>query len=132
MGYGFYIVSSGDGALYGTRPGGYMVIATCDKRGCNEEIDRGLGYLCGTTPHGPYDAEPGCGRYFCGKHLGWVGDRGGCSHRQSKAWGETLSCMEQKDDDDVRVYCTTRRGHVGPHWDEADEQPTNNKEAESE
>jgi hypothetical protein len=28
---------------------GYAVAATCDHPGCTARIDRGLGYLCGTT-----------------------------------------------------------------------------------
>jgi hypothetical protein len=43
---------------------GYGVAATCDYPGCEEPIDRGLGYVCGTM-HG---GEQGCGRYFCGSH----------------------------------------------------------------
>lgn len=119
MGYGFYMVSDGSPG-YGERPGGYMVLATCDKRGCEKEINRGLGCLCGTTPHDPFSDEPGCGRYFCDEHLGWVGDRGGCSHRRSRrAWGETLACMEVADENGWKVYCTNRKGHDGPHWDDA-------------
>lgn len=59
MGYGYYTVGPDN------RPAGYYVLATCDKRGCDEEIDRGLGYLCGDTPHDEWSDEPGCGRYFC-------------------------------------------------------------------
>ncbi len=44
---------------------GYGVPAICDAPGCNEEIDRGLGYVCGGRPYG---GEKGCGLYFCGKH----------------------------------------------------------------
>ena len=45
---------------------GYGVPAVCDHPACNEEIDRGLGYVCGGEPYG---GEDGCGLYFCGKHL---------------------------------------------------------------
>lgn len=45
---------------------GYGVPATCDHPDCNEEIDRGLGYVCGGEPYG---GEKGCGLFFCGKHL---------------------------------------------------------------
>lgn len=45
---------------------GYGVPAYCDSPGCREEIDRGLGYVCGGEPYG---GEVGCGLYFCGKHL---------------------------------------------------------------
>jgi hypothetical protein len=45
---------------------GYEVPAYCDHPDCNEEIDRGLAYVCcGQEPHG---GENGCGLYFCGKH----------------------------------------------------------------
>ena len=44
---------------------GYSVPAFCDHPKCSEEIDRGLGYVCGGEPYG----EPhGCGLYFCSKH----------------------------------------------------------------
>lgn len=44
---------------------GYGVPAWCDFPGCNEEIDRGLSYVCcSQEPHG----GDGCGLYFCEKH----------------------------------------------------------------
>ena len=43
---------------------GYGVPAVCEHPGCNEEINRGMGYACG----GGFP-EDGCGMYFCGKHL---------------------------------------------------------------
>ena len=46
---------------------GYGVPATCDHPGCNEEINRGLGYVCGDSPYG---GEDGCGLFFCEKHSG--------------------------------------------------------------
>lgn len=106
MGYAFYFNEDG-------RPAGYGVMATCDKRGCDNRIDRGLGYLCGDDPHGIYSDEPGCGRYYCPEHLSWVGPRGGCSHRRrGKAWGETLACMVQ---DKEGTYCLYHKQHRGPH-----------------
>lgn len=45
---------------------GYGVPAICDHPGCSEEIDRGLGCVCGGDPYG---GEEGCGLFFCGKHL---------------------------------------------------------------
>lgn len=45
---------------------GYGVPAVCDHPGCNEEINRGLAYVCGGEPYG---GEDGCGLHFCGKHL---------------------------------------------------------------
>ena len=44
---------------------GYGVPAYCDAPGCTEEINRGLGYVCGAEPHG---GEKGCGLFFCGEH----------------------------------------------------------------
>lgn len=106
MGYGFYEIDNG-------RFGGYMVLATCDKFGCENEIDRGLGYLCGESP-GEFSGDGGCGRYFCGDHLGSIGPRGGCSHNwRGKAWGRTLSDLVQDPSDGT--YCLGRIGHNGPH-----------------
>lgn len=45
---------------------GYGVPSVCDHPGCNRDIDRGLGYVCGGEPYG---GEKGCGLYFCGEHL---------------------------------------------------------------
>lgn len=59
MGYAFYDTPMGEA--------GYSVEDICHKEGCDEEIDRGLGFLCGNTP-GQAD-EYGCGRWFCGDHL---------------------------------------------------------------
>jgi len=50
---------------YWKRDIGYGVPAICDHPECNEEIDRGLGYVCGGEPYG---GDDGCGLYFCGKH----------------------------------------------------------------
>lgn len=44
---------------------GYGVPAYCDHPDCNEEIDRGLSYVCGSEPFG---GDFGCGLYFCGEH----------------------------------------------------------------
>jgi len=44
---------------------GYGVPAICDHPNCNEEIHRGLAYVCGGEPYG---GDDGCGLYFCGKH----------------------------------------------------------------
>lgn len=52
---------------------GYGVPAICDHPGCGEEIDRGLGYVCGGDPHG---GEYGCGLFFCEKHQSHEGRRG--------------------------------------------------------
>jgi len=45
---------------------GYGVPAICDYPGCNEPIDRGLSFVCGSEPYG---GDRGCGLYFCSKHL---------------------------------------------------------------
>lgn len=64
MGYGYYELPDG-------RLAGYTVEAVCDYPNCKEEIDRGLGYLCGELPNGHRDPDDwGCGKYFCGRHLG--------------------------------------------------------------
>lgn len=47
------------------RPIGYVHQATCDHPGCDEVIDRGLGYACGGM-HG--EDEISCDGYFCEKH----------------------------------------------------------------
>jgi len=44
---------------------GYGVPSICDHPGCDAEIDRGLGYVCGGQPYG---GEHGCGLYFCEEH----------------------------------------------------------------
>lgn len=59
MGYAYYLLPDG-------REAGYSVEAECDEPGCDAQIDRGLGYLCGTDPGG---SEGSCGDYFCGRHL---------------------------------------------------------------
>ena len=50
----------------GHRDIGYGVPAYCDFPGCNEKIDRGLGYLCGD-----FFSDVGCGLYFCGDHMSY-------------------------------------------------------------
>lgn len=77
------------GTDYYGREIGYGIEATCDKRGCDELIDRGLGCICGDMHHGPFDMAPGCGRYYCEDHRGWPGPRGGCRHKGKQAWGKT-------------------------------------------
>jgi len=51
---------------------GYGVPSICDHPDCNEEIDRGLSYVCGGEPYG---GERGCGLFFCGEHLFYDGVR---------------------------------------------------------
>lgn len=50
---------------------GYGVPAWCDHPKCNEQIDRGLAYVCGNAPYG---GEFGCGLFFCGDHMRYVSD----------------------------------------------------------
>lgn len=50
---------------------GYGVPAYCDHPECDEEIDRGLSYVCGGQPYG---GDKGCGLYFCEKHRHWNQD----------------------------------------------------------
>ena len=45
---------------------GYGVPAHCDHPRCDEVIDRGLGYVCGSDIYG---GDHGCGLHFCGGHL---------------------------------------------------------------
>lgn len=69
---------------------GYDVPTVCEQDGCQEQIDRGLAYLCGQAPGGD---EHGCGGYYCGQHLymtldGDVGDLCGeciATHRRQRA-----------------------------------------------
>ena len=77
---------------------GYCLLAL---RGCDEVIDRGLGYICGRM-HG---GEGGCGRYFCGEHEGWAGPRGGCSHRFKGAYGATMCQPLRSDAGNVWCAC---------------------------
>ncbi|MDQ0792002.1 hypothetical protein [Streptomyces sp. B1I3] len=62
MGYASYEITRNGQTIRA----GYSVETTCEKTGCDEKIDRGLGNLCGQTPGGD---EHGCGGYFCGQHL---------------------------------------------------------------
>lgn len=56
---------------------GYGVPAYCDHPGCDEEIDRGLSYVCANGQ--AYGGQFGCGLYFCGKHRNAKGFCGQCS-----------------------------------------------------
>ncbi len=53
---------------------GYGVPAKCDHPDCDEDIHRGLSYVCG---HDPYGGDTGCGLYFCSQHLTNVWDDAG-------------------------------------------------------
>lgn len=50
---------------------GYGVPAKCDHPECDEDIDRGLSYVCGDDVFG---GDHGCGLFFCDAHLGWSYD----------------------------------------------------------
>lgn len=90
MGYGYYVLPDG-------REAGYGVEAECDVPGCAVKIDRGLGYLCGRSPDGHRDSdEYGCGRYFCGEHMG----RHDCPNPQCWVY----------DEDDNPVWCERGTG----------------------
>jgi hypothetical protein len=54
---------------------GYGVPAECDHPDCEEQIDRGLGYVCGGDLYG---GDNGCGLFFCGKHLFFADTVKGC------------------------------------------------------
>ncbi|MBQ1118456.1 hypothetical protein [Streptomyces sp. C3-3] len=78
MGYAHYeIHRNGE-----TIQAGYAVEAVCEKDGCNEKIDRGLGYLCGKTPGGD---EHGCGGYYCDPHLTYDNQCQRCADAADKA-----------------------------------------------
>lgn len=51
---------------------GYGVPSICDHPDCNEEIDRGLSYVCGSEPYG---GDHGCGLFFCSNHLRMAGEK---------------------------------------------------------
>lgn len=57
MGYAIYEAQG--------RQCGYEVQAPCDQEGCEVIIDRGLYYMCGTSPWGDTDS---CGGFFCDQH----------------------------------------------------------------
>ena len=62
---------------------GYGVHAFCDHPRCNEEIDRGLAYVCGGEPYG---GEKGCGLYFCYAHLRYDNMCPKCSRYDKKPY----------------------------------------------
>lgn len=51
---------------------GYAVPAKCEHPDCDEDIDRGVSYVCGSDPYG---GDHGCGLHFCEEHL-WMVDVG--------------------------------------------------------
>lgn len=85
MGWGYGILPDG-------REVGYGVEARCDEPGCDADIDRGLGYLCGSM-HGQDDGL-GCGKYFCERHL-LVGGPNTMCYRCS----DEYEALEDEDED---------------------------------
>jgi hypothetical protein len=67
---------------------GYAVKTVCEEDGCEEQIDRGLAYVCGNEPGGD---EYGCGGYYCARHL-YLGSGApvseGLCKRCDKRWEE--------------------------------------------
>jgi hypothetical protein len=62
---------------------GYGVPAICDHPDCNEEIDRGLAYVCCDSE--PYGGGRGCGLFFCGLHHPYCnGKHSGMCERYAK------------------------------------------------
>lgn len=96
MGYAHYTLPDG-------REAGYAVEATCDTDGCEAEIDRGLGYLCGEQPDGwRGEDDYGCGNYYCGPH-------------QSNHDCPSQDCGEF--DPEGNLCCQRVSGHDGAHRD---------------
>lgn len=50
---------------------GYGVPAYCNHPYCDEEINRGLAYVCGGEPYG---GDKGCGLHFCETHRGFYNE----------------------------------------------------------
>ena len=101
MGYANYTLPDG-------REAGYGVDAECDASGCSEQINRGMGYLCGEDPDGWRDEDkPGCGKYFCEPHL----------------HGEHACPKPEcgKYSTDGNSYCGHIAGHAGRHRDPNDD-----------
>lgn len=95
MGYSYYELPDG-------REAGYGVTAVCDQPGCAVRIDRGLGCLCGFRPDGHRGPEePGCGRYFCGRHE----HDHGCTNPE----------CEDCEYDSTMFPPVLAAGHEGPH-----------------
>ena len=63
---------------------GYGIVAYCDHPECNDEINRGLAFVCaGQQLYG----GDGCGLYFCSKHLFFHRTLGFCCERCLKRRG---------------------------------------------
>lgn len=109
MGYAHYTLPDG-------REAGYGVEAPCDKDGCEKDIDRGLGYLCGQDPEGWRSADdPGCGNYYCEPHK-YDHD---CANQECG-----------KHSADGTLYCERIDAHDGPHRDPQGDEFTKTEEDE--
>ena len=67
---------------------GYGVPAICDQPGCDEEIDRGMGFKCGDLGEDNFGEHRGgdcmgCGLYFCRAHA--FGDHRGITPKPDTA-----------------------------------------------
>lgn len=82
---------------------GYGVTATCEQPNCQEQIDRGMAYLCGET-HG--SNENGCGGYFCGSHL-YMSPEGQIGYRCILCRDNGSDPTEDSNDAMVVTYTTT-------------------------
>lgn len=103
MGYGYYILDDG-------REAGYNVEATCDATGCEETIDRGLGYLCGMNPCGHKEPqEYGCANYYCTQHL--ESEKHDCTRPQCGKYSV-----------DELAVCELVAGHQGAHYSFSEEE----------
>lgn len=88
MGYGHYKVWRNGREIHA----GYDVRATCEENGCDSQIWRGLGCLCGDSPGG---GEYGCGGYFCEDHL-YI------PVAEKPSWN-CRKCLRQADDDTKEI-----------------------------
>lgn len=97
MGYAFYELADG-------REAGYGVEAQCDADGCEKEINRGMGYLCGEQPKvtSKDNGEWGCGDYHCSEHE--------YDHNCSNPMCGEYSLYGDE-------YCGELKGHEMPHRD---------------
>lgn len=88
-------------ASYDTKlgPAGYAHADVCHFDDCDEEIDRGLSFLCGSRP-GDETAEFGCGRWFCAKHLFYPPRDTGIDPFVQGLCGRCLTEFESEDDDE--------------------------------
>lgn len=81
---------------------GYGVPSICDHPDCDQNIDRGLSYVCGTDPYG---GENGCGLFFCSEHLHIVDRDQLCIN----CCNQTGTQFEKKPD--TEEWCTWKLNH---------------------